>query len=50
MEENRIFKAYLRLLSRDLQTLQTALQEKDYAAAEKLVGDLVEDTQRGIED
>lgn len=50
MEENRIFKAYLRLLSRDLQFLKTALQEKDYAAVEKLVGDLVEDTQRGIED
>lgn len=50
MEENRIFKAYLRLLSRDLQSLQTALQEKDYAVAERMVNDLVEDTQRGIED
>lgn len=50
MEESKIFKAYLRLLARDLQTMKTALNGKDYAKAEKLLDDLADDTQRGIED
>ena len=50
MEEERIFKAYLRMLFRDLKGLKTALKEKDYATAEKLLDDLIEDTQKGIED
>lgn len=32
MEENRIFKAYLRGLARELNALKTALKEKDSAA------------------
>lgn len=50
MEESRIFKAFLRLLFRDLHALKTALKEKDYVTAERLVDGLVEDTQKGIED
>lgn len=50
MEETRIFKAFLRLLFRDLKAVKQALKEKDYARAEKLVDDLIEDTQKGIED
>ena len=50
MEENRIFKAYLRLLFRDLKALKAALKAKDYAEAERLLDGLVEDTQKGIAD
>lgn len=50
MEEERIFKAYLRMLFRDLKGLKTALKEKDYAEAERRLDDLIEDTQKGIKD
>lgn len=50
MEENRIFKAYLRMLCRDLKALKAALKAKDYAEVERLLDGLVEDTQKGIED
>lgn len=50
MEEERIFKAYLRGLFRGLKDLKTALKEKDYAEAERRLDDLIEDTQKGIED
>lgn len=50
MEEERIFKAYLRGLFRGLKDLKTALKEKDYAEAERWLDDLIEDTQKGIED
>lgn len=46
MEEERIFKAYLRGLFRELNGLKTALKEKDYAEAERRLDDLIEDTQR----
>lgn len=50
MEENRIFKGYLRLLFRDLKELKAALKNKDFARAETLLDNLMEDTQKGIED
>lgn len=50
MEESRIFKAYLRGLFRGLKELKAALKEKDYAAAERLLDGLIEDTKKGIED
>jgi len=45
-----VFKSYLRRLIRDLKDLRTALKEKDYEKAEKLIDDLIEDTQKDIED
>lgn len=45
-----VFKSYLRALLRDLKFLREALKEKDYKKAEKLTDQLIEDTQRGIED
>lgn len=50
MEEERIFKAYLRGLFRELKGMQTALKEKDYAEAERRLDGLIEDTQKGVED
>lgn len=50
MEEKQIFKGFLRLLLRDLKTVKDALKNKDYEKAEKLVDDLITDTQNGIED
>lgn len=50
MEELAVFKSYLRRLIRDLKDLKAALKAKDYEKAEKLVDDLIEDTQKDIED
>lgn len=50
MEELAVFKSYLRRLMRDLKDLKAALKAKDYDKAEKLVDDLIEDTQKDIED
>ena len=50
MEEMSVFKSYLRRLVRDLRDLKEALRTKDYEKAEKLVDDLITDTQKGIED
>ena len=50
MEERAIFKSYLRALKRALKAIKTALANKEYEKAEKLVDDLIEDTQKGIED
>lgn len=50
MEEMAVFKSYLRRLIRDLKDIKKALQSKDYEKAEKLVDDLIEDTQKDIED
>lgn len=49
-EEMAVFKSYLRRLMRDLKDLEKAIKEKDLEKAEKLVGDLIEDTQKDIED
>lgn len=45
-----VFKSYLRRLIRDLKDLKAALKSKDYEKAEKLIDDLIEDTQKDIED
>ena len=50
MDEKKIFKAYLRGLMRSLKALKTALKEKEYVKAEKILDDLIKDTQKGIED
>lgn len=50
MEEMAVFKSYLRRLVRDLKDIKDALKNKDYEKAEKLVDDLITDTQNGIED
>lgn len=50
MEEMAVFKSYLRRLMRDLKDIKEALQSKDYEKAEKLVDDLITDTQSDIED
>ena len=50
MEEMAVFKSYLRRLMRDLKDIKEALQAKDYEKAEKLIDDLITDTQNDIED
>lgn len=45
-----VFKSYLRRLIRDLKDLKEALNDKDYEKAKKLLDDLIEDTQKDIED
>lgn len=51
-EENEmsVFKSYLRRLLRGLKELKEALNNKDYERVEKLIDELIEDTQSGIED
>lgn len=50
MEEMAVFKSYLRRLIRDLKDIKEALKNKEYEKAEKLIDDLIEDTQKDIED
>lgn len=50
MEEMAVFKGYLRSLMRQLKALKEALLAKDYRQAERLVDELIEDTQKNIED
>lgn len=52
MEENEmsVFKSYLRRLLQDLKDLKETLKNKDYEKAEKIVENLIDDTQKGIED
>ncbi len=50
MEEMAVFKSYLRRLMRDLKDLKEALKNKEYEKAEKLIDDLIDDTQKDIED
>ena len=50
VEEMAVFKGYLRSLMRQLQALKEAMQSKDYEKAEKLIDQLIEDTQKNIED
>ena len=49
-EEMAVFKSYLRRLMRDLKDLKKAIREKDLKEAERLIDDLIEDTQKDIED
>lgn len=48
--EMAVFKSYLRKLARDLKDLRAALKDKDYEKAEKLLDNLIADTQADIED
>lgn len=45
-----VFKSYLRSLMRQLIALKKAMQEKDYKLAESLLDELIDDTQKNIED
>ena len=49
MEDELIFKSYSRLLLRDLKDVKEALTAKDYETAEKLVNELINDTQKDVE-
>lgn len=50
MEEMAVFKSYLRSLLRQLVELKKAIKEKDFETSERLIDQLIEDTQKGIED
>ena len=50
VEQMAVFKGYLRSLMRQLKALKEALQSKDYIKAERLLDELIEDTQNNIED
>ena len=45
-----VFKSYLRRLLRDLKDLKESLKNKEYEKVEKMVDNLIEDTQKGLED
>lgn len=49
-EEMAVFKGYLRSLMRQLKLLKKAISEKKFEEAEKLIDELIEDTQNNIED
>lgn len=49
-EEMAVFKCYLRSLMRQLKLLKKAIDEKNIEEAEKLINELIEDTQNNIED
>lgn len=49
-EEDIILKSYLRSLMRQLKSLKKALDSNDIADARIIVGELIEDTQKNIED
>ena len=50
MEEMSVFKSYLRRLLQDLKDLKEALNGEDKEKVEKMVDQLIDDTQKGIED
>ena len=50
MEEMSVFKSYLRRLLQDLKDLQESIRNGDNEKAEKLTNQLIEDTQKGLED
>lgn len=50
VEEMAVFKGYLRSLMRQLKALKEAMKNKDYEKAERLIDELIEDTQNNIED
>lgn len=52
MEDNgmSVFKSYLRRLLHDLKELEKAQREGNKEKAEELLKNLIEDTQKGIED
>ena len=50
MEEMAVFKSFLRMQLRLLKELKEALKKNDTEAAKLMVDQLIEDTQKGIED
>ncbi len=50
MEEMAVFKGYLRSLMRQLKLLKKAISEQNFTEAEKIIDELIEDTQNNIED
>ena len=49
VEDKLIFRSYSRLLLRDLKNVKDALKAKDYETAERIVNELINDTQKDIE-
>lgn len=45
-----VFKGYLRSLMRQLKALKEAMVAKDFDKAERLLDELIDDTQKNIED
>lgn len=45
-----VFKSYLRRLLQDLKDLREAMENNDIEKVKKIVDNLIEDTQKGIED
>ena len=50
IEEMAVFKGYLRSLMRQLKALKEAMKNKDYDKVDRLIDELIEDTQNNIED
>lgn len=50
MEEMSVFKSYLRRLLQDLKDLKKALESEEYEKASEMMENLIDDTQKGIED
>lgn len=50
VEDMSVFKSFLRGLMRQLKELKKALDEQDFERAENIVDNLIDDTQKGIED
>lgn len=50
MEEMATLKCYLRALMRLIKEIKVAMENKDYERAEKLLDELIDDTQKNIED
>lgn len=49
-EDAAIFKCYLRSLMRQLKQLKTAINNNNTEESQKLINELIEDTQNNIED
>lgn len=45
-----VFKSYLRQLIRQLKALKKAHEEMDNAEVERIIAELLEDAQKGLED
>lgn len=50
MEDMAVFKGYLRSLIRQLKQLKKSIKEENIEEAERLIDELIEDTQNNIED
>lgn len=50
MEDMSVFKSYLRRLLQDLKDLKETLENGNIEKAEKITDQLIDDTQKGIED